>query len=142
MTDGPAGAAKFARTFLHAVAWAEHTRVWDMLSATSRTAVLEVAARRGMDPLLEARLRESTAGDDERDSFLTDLLQGLRADLSGIDLDTVRCICDDDTAGATTTVRLLQDMPDALGGPLPVGWVELAAEARNQWSVVRVRGSS
>lgn len=129
-----------AATFLHAVAWAEHTSVWNMLSAQSRIAVLELATRRGMDPLLAARLRESTAGDDERDSFLADLLHGIRADLRDVDFDTVRCVCDDDIDAPTITVDLVHDVDDALGGPLPVGSVELMAEPKGRWSVVRVRG--
>ena len=59
-----------AKAFVGAVAWGEHTTVWDLLAPDARIAVLEVATRRGMDPLLAARLREGTAGDDERDGFL------------------------------------------------------------------------
>jgi len=138
-TGGP---ADVARTFLDAVAWAEHTKVWSLLSSQARSAVLEVAARRGMDPLLAARLRESTAGADERDNFLADLLHGIRADLSGVDFDSVRCVCDDAANSGTATVRLLHDVPAPLGGPLPVGFVELAAESDGSWSVVRAHGSA
>ena len=142
MIDSSGGAAEVAATFLHAVAWAEHTRVWEMLSARSRSAVLEVAGRRGMDPLLGARLRESTAGREERDSFLADLLHGIRADLRNVDFDTVRCVCNGDLDAATITIDLVQDVPAELGAALPVGCVELQAEPGGRWSVLRVRGST
>jgi len=138
----PDGPEPVARAFVDAVAWAEHTRVWELLSASARLAVLGVAGRRGMDPLLAARLREGTAGDGERDEFLADLLQGIRVDLRGIDLGTVRCVEVDPSAGpeGSAVVTLLEDVAPAMGGPVPVGTVELVVEPGGRWAVARVRG--
>ncbi len=142
MTGAPDGPEPVARAFVDAVAWAEHTRVWELLSASARLAVLGVAGRRGMDPLLAARLREGTAGGDERDGFLADLLQGIRVDLRGIDLDAVRCVDVDPSAGlaGSAVVTLLEDVAPEMGGPVPVGTVELVVEPGGRWAVARVRG--
>lgn len=141
MTGASDDPSATARTFLDAVAWAEHTRLWDLLATTARVAVLEVATRRGMDALLAARLRESTASDDERDAFLVDLLHGVRSDLGDIDLDAVRCSNDSwhEDQGGRTVVQLLHDVPTELGGPVPVGAVDLVAEADGTWRVAGVR---
>jgi hypothetical protein len=144
MTGAPDGPEPVARAFVDAVAWAEHTRVWELLSASARLAVLGVAGRRGMDPLLAARLREGTAGVDERDEFLADLLQGIRVDLRGIDLDAVRCVDVDSDSNAgpegSAVVTLLEDVAPEMGGPVPVGTVELVVEPGGRWAVARVRG--
>lgn len=130
-----------ARAFLDAVSWAEHTRVWDLLSGPARIAVLEVATRRGMDVLLAARLREGTTAAHERDEFLADLLHGVRADLGDVDLDAVRCVEDpwDGEPEGAAVVRLVQDVPAELGPPVPVGVVELVVEPGVGWRVARVR---
>ncbi|MDQ3145680.1 MAG: hypothetical protein M3R01_01890 [Actinomycetota bacterium] len=131
-----------AQAFVDAVAWGEHTTVWALLATGARLAVLEVATRRGMDPLLATRLREDTAGDDERDEFLADLLHGLRAELVGIEFDRLRS----SAAGSGTTVagsllvHLLIDLPAELGPAVPVGSVELVADA-GRWLVVRLDGN-
>lgn len=140
MTGASDGPVATASAFVDAVAWAEHTRVWDLLSVTARAAVLDLATRRGMDALLAARLREGTTGADERDEFLSDLLHGVRADLGDIDLDGVRCVeggWDEGPAG-TAVVHLVVDVPPELGGPVPVGIVELVAEQEAGWRVTRV----
>lgn len=142
MTGAPEGPEPVARAFVDAVAWAEHTRVWELLSASARLAVLDLATRRGMDALLAARLREGTAADDERDEFLADLLQGIRVDLRGIDLDAARCGDVDPSAGpeGSAVVTLLEDVAAEMGGPVPVGTVELVVEPGGRWAVARVRG--
>lgn len=131
-----------ARSFVDAVAWGEHTSVWDLLAPSARVAVLEVANRRGMDTLLAARLREGTADFDERDDFLADLLHGLRAELAGADIDALRFV----PGGAGTTVQgsvlvhLVADVPPELGDAVPVGRIELVI-ADGRWCVVRLGGS-
>lgn len=82
-------AVDVARSFVHAVAWGEHRTVWELLAQDGRKAVLRVALGRGMDDVLASRLREDRAEADELDEFLTDLVNGLRADLAGADLDSV-----------------------------------------------------
>lgn len=139
MTSASADPAAVARSFLDAVAWAEHTHLWDLLSAPARLAVLDVATRRGMDALRSARLREGTAADAERDEFLADLLHGVRADLGDIDLDAVRCVAEPEEPAGAVVVRLDADVPAALGAPVPVGTVELVSEPHLGWRVARVR---
>lgn len=135
-SDDPAVAAK---RFVDAVAWNEHTDVWDMLSDEARLAVLEVATRRGMDALLSARLREGTAATEERDDFLADLLHGLRAELVGVDLEALRyeTVGGGATIAESTLVRLVIDVAVELGAPVPVAHLELIVE-RQRWAVVRL----
>lgn len=132
-----------AQAFVRAIAWNEHTTVWDLLSPTARAAVLDLATRRGMDPLLAARLREGTTGAEERDQFLADLLRGLARELRGVDLDTVRCARGGDgmTAVGSTLVHLVVDAPEELGGDVPVGQVELVPDNDGRWSVIRLDGT-
>jgi len=132
-------AEQVAAEFVHAVAWGEHTRVWDLLASDARAAVLDLATRRGMDPLLAARLRESTAAVSERDTFLADLLHGIRADLKGVDLDVVRCVEVGGAGSGTAIVRLLEDVSAELGGPVPVATVDLVAGPADGWRVLRAR---
>lgn len=132
-----------AQAFVRAIAWNEHTTVWDLLSPTARAAVLDLATRRGMDPLLAARLHEGTTGAEERDQFLADLLRGLVRELRGVDLDTVRCARRGDgmTAVGSTLVHLVVDAPEELGGDVPVGQVELVPDNDGRWSVIRLDGT-
>jgi len=131
-----------ARAFLDAVSWAEHTTLWELLSPGARVAVLDLATRRGMDPLLAARLREGTAADDERDDFLADLLNGLRAELVGVDLDGLRCVLGGSgtTVSRSVIVHLVVDVPSELGDAVPIGRIELVA-SRGSWAVVRFDGT-
>ncbi len=128
-----------AQAFVDAVAWNEHTAVWDMLSDEARVAVLEVATRRGMDALLSARLREGTAATEERDDFLADLLHGLRSELIGVDLEALRyeTLGRGATVAGSTLVRLVIDVAIELGAPVPVAQLELIVE-RQRWAVVRL----
>jgi hypothetical protein len=127
-------------TFVAAVAWGEHLRVWELLSPEARRVVLRVAVGRGMDEALAARLRDGTAARAERDTFLTDLVNGLRADLRGNDLDALDYQPDPDPGGEIvdpdrTRVMLLAPLVSAtLGAPLPVASVELVRD-RGQWRV-------
>lgn len=136
-----------AQAFVGAVAWGEHTTVWALLGPAAQVAVLDVATRRGMNPLLAARLREGTAADHERDDFLADLLNGLRAELPGVDLDAVRCVpsVDGPTERGSSLVHLVAEVPAELGPPVPVGYVELVEvldvlDGAGRWTVVRLGG--
>ncbi|CAN5672527.1 hypothetical protein BH24ACT2_BH24ACT2_11900 [soil metagenome] len=126
-----------AKVFVDAVAWGEHHTVWDLLSAAGRKVVLRVGAMRGMDQDLADRLGEGTAATAEREEFLTDLVSGLRADLTGNDLDSL--VAEQfDAATATpgrAMVMLVLPLPPALGiAGLPVAEVEMTEEA-GQWRV-------
>jgi hypothetical protein len=134
-----AGATLAARTFIEAIAWGEHRKVWDLLGPEGRKTVLRVAVRNGMDEALSARLRDGTAGASETEEFLAELLNGLRADLAGNDLDNLEYSEDGDFAGEDRVRVLLTAPVPPLLGPvgLPVGSVELA-EYEGTWQVERL----
>jgi len=132
-----------AQAFLGAVAWAEHTTVWELLAPSARVAVLQLATHRGMDPLLAARLREGTAAADERDDFLADLLHGLRAEVVGVDLETLHYVLGEggSTVPGSVLVQLVADVPAELGPEVPVGRIEVVRSS-GRWAVVRLDGPS
>lgn len=132
-----------ARQFVTAVAWGEHRTVWDLLGHEGRTAIIRVATRRGMDDALAARLRDGIATATEEDVFLTDLINGMRADFASTDLDELHL---EDEPGpqepGRARVVLVAPVAAALGLPgLPVGSVELAEEDGG-WRVQRVTARS
>ncbi len=132
------GPEETARAFVDAVTWGDHRLVWDLLGLEGRTTVLRIAGDRGMDEALLARLRDGTAGDTERDEFLADLVNGLRADLAGNDLDALQYELD--TAPhepGRARVVVHAPLPPALGGTLPAASVELSSEA-GEWRVERL----
>lgn len=127
-----------ARAFVDAVVWGEHRRVWDMLGLEGRTTVLKVAAARGMDELLVARLRDGSASEHEREEFLADLVTGLRADLAGNDLDALEYELDTAPAEPGRSRVVIQaPLPPMLGGYLPAASVELSIEG-GSWKVERL----
>lgn len=132
-----ADAIRVAQTFIEAIAWGEHRRVWDLLATEGRKVVLRVAVKNGMDEALAARLRDGTAGPGETEEFLAELLNGLRADLAGNDLDTLEYSADE--AGVDhVRVVLTAPVPPLLGPVgLPVGSVEVARHD-GQWLVERL----
>lgn len=133
--DGPLEAA---RAFVEAITWGEHGRIWDLLGIEARTTVFKVATSRGMDEALAARLRDGTASAGEREEFLADLLNGLRADLAGNDLDALEYELDTEPQEeGRARVVLNVPLPAAFGGYLPVGSVELAEE-EGEWQVARL----
>ena len=133
-----AAALRTARTFVEAVVWGKHSTVWDLFGIEARTTVLRVAGKRGMDEGLSARLRDGTASEGERNEFLSDLINGLRADLSGNDLDALEYELDQ-VAPEPQEARVVLNVPVApmLGGALPVASVELAIEV-GEWKVLRM----
>ncbi len=132
-----------AKDFADAVVWGEHRKVWDLMGLEARTTVLKVASDRGMDETLVARLRDGTASDGERDEFLLDLINGLRADLAGTDLDALEYE-DDESPQEPGRARVVITVPVAVGfgGNLPVASVELAVEPTTEgdaeWRIQRL----
>ncbi len=134
----PTGPEETARAFVDAVTWGDHRRVWDLLGVEGRTTVLRIAGNRGMDEALVARLRDGTAADAERDEFLADLVNGLRADLAGNDLDALEYELDASPhEPGRARVVVHSPLPAALGGTLPAASVELSYEA-GEWRVERL----
>lgn len=142
-TDGGPGegaeALEAARAFIDAVTWGEHRRIWELLAEEGRVTVLRVAATRGMDQELATRLRDGAASASEQEEFLADLLNGLRADLAGNDLDNLDYSLDPEAAPGRARVGLVAPLPEPLsmGGGLPVGSVELVHE-NGGWRVERL----
>jgi hypothetical protein len=127
-----------ARVFVDAVIWGEHNLVWELLGLEARTTVLKVAVNRGMDEQLAARLRDGTASGPEREEFLADLINGLRNDLAGNDLDNLEYELDT-TPNEPGRARVVIQTPlnPLLGGHLPAASVELADEA-GRWKIERL----
>ncbi len=137
-------ALDLARRFVSAVIWGEHITLWDLFGLEARRSVLRIAVSRGMDEGLAARLGDGTAGRAERDTFLTDLVNGLRADLRGNDLDALEyqpdtAVDPDDKVSDRETARvmLLAPMLAGLGAPLPVASMELVRDG-GRWRVERL----
>ncbi len=129
-----------ARAFIGAIAWGEHHRIWELLAEEGRVTVLRVAATRGMDQQLATRLRDGAATAAEQEEFLADLLNGLRADLAGNDLDALEYSVDDEEGGpGRARVAMVAPLPEplAVGGGLPVGTLELVQEGGG-WRVERL----
>lgn len=133
-----AGPVAVAMEFVGAVAWGAHRQVWELLGAEGRRAVLRVAVGRGMSEALSARLRDGTATQAEADTFLADLVNGLRADLAGNDLDAIG-YREDTIKGedGATWVVLSSPLPAELGGDVPVGTLELTRDG-GAWRVSRL----
>ena len=131
------------REFVDAIVWGEHQKVWDLMGVEARTTVLKVASNRGMDEALVARLRDGTASPAERDEFLADLVNGLRADLAGNDLDALEYE-EDPQPPEPGRARVVISVPVAVGfgGNLPVGSVELSTESSTtgeaEWRIERL----
>lgn len=131
MTDqevaGGDDATLAARTFVEAIAWGEHRKVWELLGPEGRKTVLRVAVKNGMDDALAARLRDGTAGPTESEEFLGELVDGLRADLAGNNLDDLEYAADTEHAPGQVRVVLTAPIPPLLGPVgLPVGSLELS----------------
>lgn len=132
-----------SRSFVHAVAWGEHRTVWELLAREGRKTVLRVALGRGMDDVLASRLREDCAEPHELDAFLTDLVNGLRADLAGADLDTVGFEPSDAATTDARAVSILLTTPTAPEiarhgiESLPIATLELVVED-STWRVARI----
>lgn len=138
VVDAPVDAVTTAHEFVQAVVWGDHLKVWELLGLEARTIVLKLASDRGMDEALMARLRDGTASDGERDEFLGDLVNGLRADLAGNDLDALAPEADEtfDEPGRARVV-LTVPAPPMMGDNLPVASVELSNDS-GEWRVVHM----
>ncbi|MEW6153039.1 MAG: hypothetical protein AB1673_03480 [Actinomycetota bacterium] len=132
------GALAAAEDFIEAVVWGEHHKVWELIGTDGRTEVLDVATKRGMDEGLAARLAADDASPAETSEFLTDLVNGLRSELAGNDLDSVTYEVDETAAEAPrAAVRMLVPLHKLLGGTLPIGTLYLVPDA-GTWKVERL----
>jgi hypothetical protein len=86
VTGTELAAAEQARAFIHAIVWAAHTTLWDLLSDEGRTLALSVAVRNGLDRVVAGRIRDDLADPRELQQFLQQLVVGLRRDLRSVEL--------------------------------------------------------
>lgn len=83
------GALSAAEDFLERLAIGDARGVWDLFSTAAQAYIVNLGIQRGLDFDLASRLRSGVATTDETDSFLGDLMSGLRRDLAGLDLARV-----------------------------------------------------
>lgn len=138
VTGAVRDAAGRAREFIHAIVWAEHTTLWDLLSDHGRAAALSVAMRNGLDRVVAGRIRDDLADPVERERFLQQLVAGLRRDLRSVELTELtlgECRAASDGSAA---VELLS--PSQLPGTdaWPAGRLVLSCDADRGWAVDRL----
>ena len=85
MEQASEGALAVAEAFLLTVAAGDARGMWDLFSETSQAYIIGLGHERGMDFDLTSRLKQGTATDEERDTFLGDLMYGIQHDLAGVD---------------------------------------------------------
>jgi len=132
------GALAVAAAWMEAIVWGDHPKVWELIGVEGRTELLDVASKRGMDEGLAARLSTDAAGPSEANEFLADLVNGLRAELAGNDLDNVTYEIDqDETTADRAAIKMFVPLVAYMGGTLPIGTVYLALEG-SDWRVARL----
>ena len=136
----PAGdPAAVAGAFIYAIAWGEHTTIWDLLSATGRSVALAVAQANGLDRVVAGRIRDRLANPVELEDFLMQLLGGLRHDLRSVDIGEIRVgPCTPAADDASARVELV--VPSLLPGTesWPAGSVVLSEDGSGTWRVDRI----
>ena len=138
MSDDSSGAAERAGAFVHAIVWAEHTTLWDLLSDRGRTAALSVAMRNGLDRVVAGRIRDGLADPVERRRFLHQLVNGLRRDLRSVEL-TELTVGECHIAGdGSTAVELLSPSQLPGTGAWPAGRLIMSRDAGRGWVVDRL----
>lgn len=135
-SDSGSSPADVASRFVDAIAWGEHTVVWDLLSGVGRAIAVSVALANGLDRVVAARITDGVADPVELDEFLRQLLHGLRRDLRSVEVAEIRidaCVVTDGSA----TVHL--STPSAI--PATEGWaagrVQLTLDEDGSWAIDR-----
>jgi len=132
-----ADAESVASRFLNAILWGEHRQVWEMLSPTGREHVLEAGARRGLDPLQAQRLRLGTSPLDERDTFLTGLVHGLRVDFASVSLEDIHPT-GDPVPSADGSFEIELECPASFGAGAWAAGSLTVSEVDGVWRIDRV----
>lgn len=138
MTEHLDAAAGRAAAFIHAIVWAEHTTLWDLLSDDGRTTALSVAVRNGLDRVVAGRIRDDLADPVERDRFLQQLVAGLRRDLRSVELTALtlgECSTGHD-GSATVELRTPSQLPGT--DAWPAGRLILSRDTDRGWVVDRL----
>ena len=136
--DADAGAAERAGAFIHAIVWAEHTTLWDLLSDQGRAAALSVAVHNGLDRVVAGRIRDDLADPLERERFLQQLVGGLRRDLRSVELTELALGECSTASDGSAAVELLT--PSQLPGidAWPAGRLVLSCDTDRGWLVDRL----
>ena len=136
----PAGdPAAVAGAFVAAIAWGEHTTVWELLSGTGRSVALAVAQANGLDRVAAGRIRDRLANPVELEDFLAQLLGGLRHDLRSVDVGEIQvghCTLAPDGVTATLELSVPSLLPGT--GSWPAGSVVLSHDGAGTWRVDRL----
>ena len=138
MTVRPDAAVQRASAFVHAIVWAEHTTLWDLLSDDGRAAALSVAMRNGLDRVVAGRIRDDLADPVERERFLQHLVGGLRRDLRSVELTELTLGECSTAVDGSVAVELLT--PSQLPGTdaWPAGRLVLSCDTDRGWVVDRL----
>ena len=138
MTGHLDDAAARASAFIHAIVWAEHTTLWDLLSDDGRGAALSVAMRNGLDRVVAGRIRDDLADPVERERFLQQLVGGLRRDLRSVELTELALGARHAASDGSVVVELLS--PSQLPGTnaWPAGRLVLSCDSDRGWVVDRL----
>lgn len=138
MTGRLDAAADRAAEFIHAIVWAEHTVLWDLLSDTGRETALTVAVQNGLDRVAAGRIRDGLADPAEREHLLRQLVEGLRRDLRSVELTELAVgECDLEHDGGAAAELLT---PSSLPGTdaWPAGRLVLSHNRERGWLVDRL----
>jgi hypothetical protein len=125
-----------ANRFVTALASGNERAIWELFSEEARRHVIDVGEHQGMPAILAGRVRAGSASAEEMDRFLVDLVEGLRRDLEGSTLHTLRSELME-TDGARARVALIEPLavrlPSSPPG-LPAAWLDLARHD-DQWQI-------
>lgn len=138
MTESDDAAAAAAR-FIEAVAWGEHTAVWDLLSESGRSTALSVALANGLDRVVASRLSDDVADPVEREEFLVQLIRGIRRDLRSVDL-THLCAAPSAAIQPDGSAIVELTSPSAIpgSGPWAAGRLILGLTHAGAWRIDRL----
>lgn len=134
--DPGSSPAEIASRFVVAIAWGEHTVVWELLSSVGRAIAVSVALANGLDRVVAARITDGVADPVEFDEFLRHLLHGLRRDLRSVDVAEIRVdTCDVTDTSATAHLST----PSAIPGTeaWAAGRIRLTVDDAGRWAIDR-----
>ena len=138
MSDASHGVAERAGAFIHAVVWAEHTTLWELLSDQGRAAALSVAMRNGLDRVVAGRIRDDLADPVERERFLQQLVVGLRRDLRSVELTELTLGECHTSSDGSTAIELLSPSQLPGTGAWPAGRLVLSQDPERGWLIDRL----
>lgn len=129
-----------AQRFFAAVKDGDREEVWHLFSDIARAFVLDRAIERGMNFDLASRIRQETATEEERDEYLQALLDGVRHDLRGVDLDRLT-FSEEPNEGGGVLVTYGVEVVNAItpeGSTITAGSMVMVEEG-DAWRVERLR---